>query len=447
MAETPGQPDQKAQIETVSKAISDAREQLEKNIERARIIAVLEAQPLPVPAIVRVRVRNFKSIEGCDVELRPLTLLVGHNGAGKSNFVDVLHFTADALRMSLGHAIRERGGISEVRRRSRGHPTHFGIRLDLNLGVDWTAWYGFEIAAKKGESFIVQHEECQIIYRSALHTHFTVTKGVLKSSSDATQLPSEIEPDRLMLSLASALPVFRRVYQMLSSLGFYNLNLDQIRELQNSDPGDLLLRDGRNLGAVIRRLQERQRGTANRIGEYLQAAVPGVKSVAARTIGPKETIEFRQEVAGDENPWRYLAANVSDGTLRTLGVLVAVFQVGPRAGIALVAIEEPEIAIHPGAATRLMDALLEASRTRQLLITTHSPDLLDHPEIDIDSVLVVEAHAGKSVIAPVDPSMLRAVREHLYTVGELLRLEHVFPDLSFAHERQAQLRLFGWDKE
>ena len=61
--------------------------------------------------ITRVRLRNYKSVAACDVELAPLTLLVGPNGSGKSNFLDALRFTAQALRFSLDHALRDRGGI------------------------------------------------------------------------------------------------------------------------------------------------------------------------------------------------------------------------------------------------------------------------------------------------------------------------------------------------
>lgn len=83
--------------------------------------------------ITRVRLRNYKSIAACDVSLHAFTILVGPNGAGKSNFLDALRLVADALRNSLDHALRDRGGVSEVRRRSGGHPNNFGIRLDFRL--------------------------------------------------------------------------------------------------------------------------------------------------------------------------------------------------------------------------------------------------------------------------------------------------------------------------
>jgi len=71
-------------------------------------------------------------------------------------------------------------------------------------------------------------------------------------------------------------------------------------------------------------------------------------------VGPKETLEFRQTIGGAKNPWRFPAANMSDGTLRALGILVALFQPGGSGRIPLVGIEEPAVALHPAAAGVLM---------------------------------------------------------------------------------------------
>ena len=119
------------------------------------------------PFLTRVVLKNYKSIEACDVDLHSLTFLVGANGAGKSNFLDALRFVADALRTSLDHALRERGGIQEVRRRTGGHPTHFGIRLEFAVPDGPTGSYAFRIAAKAG-GFEVQHEECVLSGTEAL---------------------------------------------------------------------------------------------------------------------------------------------------------------------------------------------------------------------------------------------------------------------------------------
>src|SRR4030043_340879 len=93
--------------------------------------------------LMRVVLNNYKSIKACSVEPGPLTFLVGPNGAGKSNFLDALRLITESINTSLEHALRERGGINEVRRRSSGHPTHFGIRLEWRLPNETEGWYAF----------------------------------------------------------------------------------------------------------------------------------------------------------------------------------------------------------------------------------------------------------------------------------------------------------------
>lgn len=393
------------------------------------------------PTVERVVLRNYKNIAVCDVQLHALTLLVGPNGAGKSNFVDALRFVSDSLRTTAEHALRDRGGINEVRRRSRGHPTHFSIQVTLRLAKDLHALYGFRVGMYRNGAFRVQEEQCRIIGQGS-ESYFVVGNGDVAETS-APHLPPTIVPDRLYLTLASGVPEFRAVYNVLSHMGFYNLSPEQIWELQDPDPGDLLTREGSNLAAVVRRLRHEDPNLADRINEYLGAVVPGISSVEARSLGPKETLEFRQAVAGDEAPWCFFASNMSDGTLRVLGVLVAAFQGWRKQPpIPLVAIEEPEVAVHPGAAVRLMDALLEASQRTQLLITTHSPELLDHPGVNPEWILAVEARGNESRITPVRPEILQTVRENLYTVGELLRLDQLQPDERIYQRLLTQRSLF-----
>jgi len=155
---------------------------------------------------------------------------------------------------------------------------------------------------------------------------------------------------------------------------------------------------------VLAQLTKNQHNRKERIEKYLSKVVPGVQGVDVKVVGPQETLEFRQRVAGSRDPWRFLAANMSDGTVRALGILVALFQSGNRAGprVPLVAIEEPEIALHPAAAGLLLDGLRGASRTTQVIVTSHSPDLLDDENIDAGSILAVYAEKGSTHIATVD---------------------------------------------
>jgi predicted ATPase len=380
--------------------------------------------------ITRVILENYKSIARCDVSLGPLSFLVGANGTGKSNFLDALQFVADSLRSSLDHAIRDRGGINEVRLRSGGHPTHFGVRLEFSLHSSQRGYYAFRIGALKGSGFVVQKEECSIVGPDTLSPpiQYSVREGRVTSAS--SQVAPAASSDRLYLVNASGLPEFRPLYEALSSMGFYNLNPDQIRDLQPPDAGELLARDGSNLASVLGQLESRSPEMKHRVEEYLGKVVSGVQGVASKAIGSKETLEFRQQVEGSKKPWRFLAANMSDGTLRALGILVALFQSanGHRPKVPLVGIEEPEVALHPAAAGVLLDALQEASTTTQVIVTSHSPELLDDDRIPSDAILAVTADHGLTRIGPLDEVGKSALRDRLYTPGELLRLNQLTPD-------------------
>jgi predicted ATPase len=398
--------------------------------------------------LTRVALKNFKSIAACDVTLDQLTFLVGPNGAGKSNFLDSLRLVTDSLRTSLEHALRERGGVNEVRRRSGGHPNHFGLRLWFTLPSGETGHYAFRIAASKRGGFEVQDEECKISVPDALAPveFFHVRSGEVV---ETTQHGPAASIDRLYLANVSGIPAFRPIFDALSRMGFYNLNPDRIRELQSPDAGELLARDGSNISSVLAQMKKNNHGRKSRIEEYLSKVVPGVHGVDVKVIGPKETLEFRQQVAGTRDPWRFLAANMSDGTVRALGILVALFQGGDTAGrrVPLVAIEEPEIALHPAAAGLLRDGLREASRNTQVIVTSHSGDLLDDEQLEARSLLAVFAEDGSTQIAPLDSPGRTALHDRLYTPGELLRMDQLRPDPDISPTKlERQLRLFDRER-
>ena len=221
--------------------------------------------------ITRIILKNYKSIAACDVRLGPLTFLVGRNGAGKSNFLDSLRFVADALNSSLEHAIRDRGGINDVRRRSRGHPNHFSIRFEFTLPNNQTGHYAFRIGTRSPGGYEVQIEECQIQNEQILtpEEYFRVESGTVTDTS--VEVAPAAASDRLYLVNASGLPEFRPVYDALSQMGFYNLNPDKIRDFQDPHPGNVLLRDGSNLTSVLTKLPPIVKED---IEEYLSAVVP-----------------------------------------------------------------------------------------------------------------------------------------------------------------------------
>jgi predicted ATPase len=396
----------------------------------------------PPPYITRVKLTNYRSIASCDVRLSALTFLVGPNGAGKSNFIDALAFVRDSLRTSLEHALRERSGIDAVRRRSNGHPHNFGVRLEFRLPGGESGHYAFQVGAAERGGYHIIREECVIDADAKRHS-YAVRGGVLGESTLA--VPPASYPDRLFLTNASGAYPFRVLYDALGSMGFYNLNPRLIRDLQTPDDGSLLAAAGENIASVLARMSTQAQERKVQVEELLRMIVPAIDGVDGVQIGPKETLEFRQSIEGAKHPWRFPAANMSDGTLRALGILVALFQPGGAGRVPLVGIEEPEVALHPAAAGLLMGALRKASLHRQVLITSHSPDLLDDPDLSEDEILGVASKGNASYISVPDAATRAVIRSGLYTPGELLRLDQVAPSFDLYERGPRQLDLFtGW---
>lgn len=177
----------------------------------------------------------------------------------------------------------------------------------------------------------------------------------------------------------------------------------------------------------------------------LGKVVPGITDVSYKPVGKKETLEFRQVVAGSQDAWRFDAENMSDGTLRALGVLVALFQPPASDGraVRLVGIEEPETALHPGAAAVLRSALFEASRHTQVIVTSHSPDVLDDRRFSADHLLSVISRGGETILGPVDAASRSSMNDRLFTAGELLRLDQLTIDETLqSRTPEQQLELF-----
>ncbi|MEA2754963.1 MAG: hypothetical protein QOJ54_1252 [Aliidongia sp.] len=401
------------------------------------------------PFIRQVTLRSYKSIAACKVDLGSLMFLVGKNGAGKSNFLDAIGFIADALRISLDYALRDRGTIKEVRRRSAGHPNHFAIRVDFALPDGHYGHYSFRIGAKPDEAYEVQTEEC-FIHIAGLNSggaivptdFFHVQSGRVVSST-RYPLPA-VAADRLFLVAASGIPEFRPVYDALSRIEIYNLNPKEIAAMQKSDPGNILRHDGSNIASVFRQFTPK---VQQLVKDNLSRIVPSISGIDVQTFGQLEAMMFKQKIKGQSNPWQFFATAMSDGTLRAFGILVAAFQAASaKPGInppLLIGLEEPEMALHPAAAGTLLSVLRQGAEHCQILVTSHSPDLLDNPDIPPDALLAVTEDGGLTKIGPIDAANRKTLLDGLCTAGELLRQDQLSPaseSLSdVASERQLKL--------
>ena len=399
---------------------------------------------LAKPAFLRrVRIRGYKSIAFCDVTLEPLTILVGRNASGKSNFLDALAFLQDAMASSVAEALKRRGGVHSILCRSASTDT-FSVEIETALTVggakrEYFARYRFSIRAGGDDAAERPVEDLTVTdvaggQEFGFHTQGdrVIFFGADEKRSGRTYNPT---PD-LFLRIAVNDP-YLNLARFLRYMGFYNFHPDAIRRLQKPNPGWLLERDGGNLASVIETTRENDPEAVERVGRYLSAITETAELLGVARYGEYETVRFR--VAQDGKPLEFDAASMSDGTLRALAALTAGFQNIPRHGSpSLIGIEEPESALHPAAMRALVAALDEATLRTQVLLTTHSADLLDNSAIRPENIRVVQMIDGQTLIGPVDAAGVEIVRRKLNTLGGLERDNLLEPDLD-DRDRQQKL--------
>lgn len=362
------------------------------------------------PSIDRVRLTNYKSIQSCDVELGPLNVLVGRNGAGKSNFVDALLFVSESLRETLARAIAKRGSFLDITYQRSRAP--IGMEISFRTRQHVRGKFGFTL-----ENGVVREEHLTLASGSRYlrsGSRVTVWNGDQKVSAES------VAPDALALGpLSSFIAAFRDAFESLASTRAYSrLDPEAMLMPRKAGSAETLDSDGSNLTNVWGTIAENEPLLADRLTSYAAAIAPSIRSISRLHIDTYDVLMFRQDFGGREVAMR--ASNISDGTLRALAILVAA-TVGPFT----VMIEEPETALHPGGVAVLMDALHEAAEERQIVITTHSPDVLDRVALGRDTLLVAEMRNGATVLAPVDAASAAAIRTHLYTPGDLLRMDQL----------------------
>ncbi|MDX2154317.1 MAG: AAA family ATPase [Bryobacteraceae bacterium] len=155
----------------------------------------------------------------------------------------------------------------------------------------------------------------------------------------------------------------------------------------------------------------------DRLMEYLSRIVPKVGHVEAVQSEGYFFLAFGGATA----------KHVSDGTLRAVALLAALFQPATDEGPSLIGIEEPEAGLHPAAAAILLGAMKERSRSTQVIATSHSPEMLDELRLEEDLLLAVALVDGQTEIGPLDAAGRDIVKRHLYTPGDLLRMEQITP--------------------
>jgi predicted ATPase len=374
--------------------------------------------------ITSLTVSNYRSIgESVELPFRPLTVLVGANGSGKSNLVDALRFVSDALSNGLAAAITHRHGIRTLRRWDGGDPFHLAIELKLHLGSG-PARYSLELTGDHPDEYRVKSEEAEVV-RDAERFSFRVEAG--KWAQGPVGLQPPLDPRNLALQLVGGDVRFQPLVQVLRRIAIYSIFPDTLRAPQKYDPNKPMDRHGSNWTSILK--DQPQDSWKPDLVEVLHQLTGDIEDVRLRPAADFLVAEFRHASPTRRQKW-FTTAQESDGTLRIAGIATALLQ---QPALPLLGVEEPELTIHPGAIPVLFDYLKEASERGQVIVTTHSPELLDL--VDADEVRVVSRRNGSTVVNRMLESQREAVREGLLTLGEMLRAEGLQPESPGVAER------------
>lgn len=366
----------------------------------------------------RLRVSNFKSLgEAVDLRLGPLTALVGPNGSGKSNLADVVRFVADALRDGLDAAVTSRGGMRGVGRWSGGRPFDVAIELDVHEG-DAKGKYALKLASQSnGQRYRVVHETATWQMDDLGEFEFKVEDG---RWSGPDGLAPEIDDISLVLPLVAADRRFRQLNERLRSAAVYALFPDVLRAPQKHDSSSPMEEHGANWATIMRSVLKDETSKADLLTALIKI-VGDIEDVDVQSVGNFLVPRFKHtNSSGARRDKWFNAAQESDGTLRVTGILTALLQ---HPVPIFLGIEEPELTVHPGALPVIYDYLMQAAERSQILITTHSPELLDL--LDADSIYAVERLDGVTRARSMSAQQRNLVREKLAFPGELLRVEGI----------------------
>lgn len=367
--------------------------------------------------LTRMTVSNYRSIgEDVSIDFEPLTVLVGINGSGKSNLLDAPRFVAQALTEGLENAVEERHGFDSMLRDVGGPRGTMMVRLELDH-PGWVADYSVELGApqRDRDNFSVRNESLEVRDKATQRTDTLTTNSTGKVSTSFKGLESPVRDKRsLTLFTVGGDERLQPVVEALRGIETYALFPEELRKPQKPSQRDYLSKFGDNWPSIVRRVMATPAARDLRLS--LDRVTGDIVDLRALRLGAGFLVaEFGHARADGKTQW-FDAARESDGTLRVAGILTALVQ---QPALTMIGVEEPEQTVHAGVIPVLVDFLREASLSSLVVVTTHSPDLLDL--VPAEGIRVVDRIDGTTRVARLDEGQQALVKQRLASAGELLR--------------------------
>lgn len=387
--------------------------------------------------INEIIVQNFKSFDYLKVGFKGLNILIGGNATGKSNFIKIFEFLRNIANHELDNAISMEGGVEYLTNAKLGTSKNLYIKVSYRSDVNFMSptenvkfgtkikqsSYEFEIQFnKRGKGYHIIKDNLILEYqfveierkKDAVEekeslgtgiTTFSVKDGKIIVDSDFSNAPIKQDelvpaffssgialPSKNMLLLET--PFFGLAHRFTNPLGdisIYDFDPKQSRKAVSITGKAELEEDASNLSFVLKNIiedKEEKRRYLNLVADLL----PFIEDMQVQKFADKSLLFTLKEKYYSGSA--YLPAPfISDGTVNLTALLIPLYFENKS----LVIIEEPERNLHPHLISRLMNMLEEVSKKKQIILTTHNPEIVKHANLE-SLFLVSRDKDGFSVI-------------------------------------------------
>ncbi len=354
--------------------------------------------------IDRITLRGFKSIrELADFPLKSLNILIGSNGAGKSNFVSFFTFLREAVEGRLGLYVETKGGADD--HLFMGPKITKQVYADLHFGIN-----GYSFGLKPTSRNTLVYSDERIVYDGDPQWGLRRVDRSIGSGHNESRLSEQLtHPKNKNIS--------EYIYRSVSSWVVYHFHdtsdTAAMRRSCSVRDNECLRADAANLAAFLHMLRDQHQGVYEKVRNTVRLATPFFDDFKLRpkTSNGDEMLQLEWMQKGSDYPFH--ASQLSDGTLRFIALTTALLQPDPPATILL---DEPELGLHPYALNLFAGLVKKAATRTQVIVSTQSAPLLDN--FEAEDIIVVERKEGASTFERLSSDKLEEWLKD-YSLGEL----------------------------
>ncbi len=321
-----------------------------------------------------VMIGGYKSIAAdypVQLKLNGINILLGANGAGKSNIISFFTMLSYLMNKSFGAYVAKAGGANSLLYYGVKHTPVISGRLVFSNKKNEDI-YSFSLAYAAPDRLVVTEESLTWQRKGEIKPYQVVLKPNFNESSLAD----------------SNDPVAKSIYWLLSYCKVYQFHDSSaegpLRQACSIETSNYLQTHGNNLPSFLLFLRDHYNDSYRRIVSYVSDVIPQFQDFYLEPVGNSISLRWVDNSATD---YRFNAHQLSDGAIRFIALATLLLQ-SPKTMPDVIIIDEPELGLHPYAISQLAEMIRDASKHAQIIISTQSKDLVDY--FDIDNITIVE---------------------------------------------------------